>query len=41
MINVFSIELRKAIETLMDLSLFMESEDVQRYTMKILALVEN
>ena len=41
MINVFSIELRKAIETLMDLSFFMESEDVQRYTMNILALVEN
>ena len=34
-------ELRSAIETLMDFSFFMESEELQRYTMKISALEEN
>ena len=36
-----SIELRSAIETLMDFSFSMELEEVQRYTIKISALVEN
>ena len=35
------IQLRSAIETLLDFSLFMESEEVQRYTMKISRLIEN
>ena len=39
--NSTSIELRSAIETLMNFSFFMESEEAQRYTMKISALVEN
>ena len=34
-------ELRSAIETLMDFSFFIESEEVHRYTMKISALAEN
>ena len=36
-----SIDLRSAIETLVDFSFFMELEEVQRYTMKTSALVEN
>ena len=36
-----SIELRSAIETLMDFSFSMELGEVQRYTIKISALVEN
>ena len=35
------IQLRSAIETLLDFSLFMESEEVQRCTMKISGLIEN
>ena len=36
-----SIQLRSAIETIMDLNFFVEAEDAQRYTTKISALVEN
>ena len=36
-----AIELRSAIETLMDYSFFIKSEEVQHCTMKIPALVEN
>ena len=36
-----SIDLRSGIKTLMGFSFFVESEEVQRYTMKISALVEN
>ena len=36
-----SIELRSGIETLIDFSFFIELEEVQLYTMKISALVEN
>ena len=36
-----SIDLRSAIEPLVDFSFFMELEEVQRYTMKTSALVEN
>ena len=39
--NSTSIELRSAIETLMNFTFSMESEEMQRYTMKISALVEN
>ena len=35
------IQLRSVIETLLDFSLFMESEEVQRCTMKILGFMEN
>ena len=35
------IQLGSAIETLLDFSLFMESEEVQRCTMKISGLIEN
>ena len=35
------IQLGSAIETLLDFSLFMESEEVQRCTMKILGMIEN
>ena len=36
-----SIEVRIAIETLMDFSFFMESEEVHRYMIKISAVAEN
>ena len=36
-----SIELRSAVETLIDFSFFMELEEAQRYTMKLSVLVEN
>lgn len=36
-----SIELGSTVETLIDFSFFMELEEVQRYTMKLSALVEN
>ena len=36
-----SIQLRSAIETLLDFSLFMKPEEVQRCTMKISGLIEN
>ena len=35
------IQLRSTIETLLDFSLFMESEEVRRYTVKISGLIEN
>ena len=36
-----SIQLRSAIETIMDLNFFVEAEDAQRYTTKISTFVEN